>query len=99
VNVCPPAVIVPVRALVLPFAAARYDTVPVPLPELPPVTMIQFAFDFAVHEQPVPAVIVNEPVPQAAPTLAFAGVKVNVQLPLGLNALVSAPPQNVRPSL
>ena len=51
VNVRPPAVIEPLLAAPA-FASTRYVTVPVPVPEAPPVTVIQPAFDVAVQAHP-----------------------------------------------
>ena len=50
VNVCPPAVMVPVLAGPV-LAATEYPTVPLPVPDEPDVMVIQVLFDAAVHEQ------------------------------------------------
>ena len=60
VNVCPPAVIVPVRDVVAEFADTVNVTVPLPDPLAPPVIVIQVALLAAVHAQPLPLVTVNE---------------------------------------
>ena len=54
-------VTVPVRDAVLGFAATSYETVPLPLPLVPPVSVIQAALLVAVHAQPAPAVTVTVP--------------------------------------
>jgi hypothetical protein len=59
-------VIVPLRAPP-PFAAALKTTVPLPAPDDPPVTVIQAAFDTAVHVQPPPA-LTQVPSTSGAPT-------------------------------
>jgi len=52
---------VPVRDAVLGFAATSYETVPLPLPLAPPVSVIHAALLDAVHAQPAPAVTVTVP--------------------------------------
>jgi hypothetical protein len=74
VNVCPPAVIVPDRGDELLFASTEYETVPLPLPELPPVIATQPAFDAAVHVHPVFVVNANDPAPAPDAMLAPAGL-------------------------
>ena len=66
VNVCPPAVMVPVRADVLVLAATLKVTVPFPEPLDPLVIVIQLAEGAAVHAQPLPAVTLKDPVPPSA---------------------------------
>jgi hypothetical protein len=66
VNVWPPAVIVPVRADVLGFAATLKVTAPLPEPLDPLVIVIQLAESVAVHAQPLPAVTLKDPVPPSA---------------------------------
>jgi hypothetical protein len=73
VNVCPATVSVPVRLLVFVFAATEYPTVPLPLPLLPEVIVIQAALLAAVQVQPVGAVTVTLPVPPLACTDALVG--------------------------
>jgi len=68
VKVWPPAVMVPVRGVVVVFAATVNVTVPLPEPLAPPVTVIQLALLVAVQAHPVSAVIEMEPVPPAAGT-------------------------------
>jgi hypothetical protein len=63
---------VPVRA-VPPFAATLNETVPLPDPEAPAVSVIQSAFVTAVHAQPSPAVTATVPVPPADATGCDAG--------------------------
>src|SRR5437773_694354 len=50
VKVFPPAVIVPTRCGPV-LAATEYVTVPVPVPEAPPVTVIHVSFETAVQPQ------------------------------------------------
>jgi hypothetical protein len=74
VWVCPPTVIVPDRDVVAVFAATRYVTVPLPVPEPPAVMEIQLTLLEAVHWQA--AVVVTEilPGPPAALKLPDAGL-------------------------
>ena len=51
----------PVRDAVLGFAATSYETVPLPLPLAPPVSVIHVALLDAVHAHPAPAVTVTVP--------------------------------------
>jgi hypothetical protein len=68
VKIRPPAVIVPVRELVVPFVAALKATVPFPEPLAPLVTVIQLAPLLAVHVHPAIAATENDPAPPAAAT-------------------------------
>jgi hypothetical protein len=70
VNVLPPIVSVPVRGLVVGFAATLYVTDPFPLPVAPALMVIQATLLVAVHAQPAAAVTVTVPLPPAA--VAFA---------------------------
>lgn len=68
VNVCAPIVSVPVRATPV-FAAAVNATVPLPVPEAPPVTASHGAFAAAVHAQVfADAVTATEPEPPVSAT-------------------------------
>jgi hypothetical protein len=68
-NVCPPIVSVPVRALVFGLDAALKATVPVPVPLAPLVTVNQdVSLLTPVHVHPAGAVTVVEPVPPPATT-------------------------------
>ena len=67
-KVCPAIVSVPLRGVVSGFAAALNATVPLPLPVAPIVTVSQEALLMPVHEQPVGAVTVVDPVPPLATT-------------------------------
>jgi hypothetical protein len=68
VNVLPAAVIVPLRAAPE-FAATVNDTLPLPVPELPPETVIHAAFDAAVHAHvPADALTANDPEPPVSTT-------------------------------
>jgi hypothetical protein len=60
VNVLPPIVTVPVRAVVVGLAAMLYVTEPLPLPD-PPEIVIHAALLVDVHAQPVAAVTVTVP--------------------------------------
>ena len=62
-KVWPPAVMVPLRGVVVVFAATVNDTVPLPDPLAVPVTVIHDALLVALQVHPVPAVIENEPLP------------------------------------
>jgi hypothetical protein len=59
---------VPVRGVVLVFAATVNETVPLPDPLAPPLTVIHAAPLVAVQAHPLPAVIENEPLPPPAGT-------------------------------
>jgi hypothetical protein len=61
----PAATRLPLRLLVVRFAAIVYDTVPDPVPD--PFTVIQDVAVDALHVQPAGAVTVSVPVPPAAP--------------------------------
>jgi hypothetical protein len=78
VNVWPPAVIVPVRCGPG-FAAAEKRTVPLPLPDAPPVTDSQFALLDADHPHPSVARTSNDPLPPPAGTEARFAESENVQ--------------------
>ena len=56
VKVLPAIVTVPVRELVVVLAATLTCTVPLPLPDVPDVTVIQDALLVDVHAQPAVAV-------------------------------------------
>jgi hypothetical protein len=51
-------------------------TVPLPVPDSPPVTRIQTALVLAFHAQPAPVATATEPVPAALPTEVPVGVSV-----------------------
>jgi hypothetical protein len=51
VNVWPPMAMVPVRVLLVVFAATLYATVPLPVPLAPPVMVIHESVVAAVHEE------------------------------------------------
>ena len=68
VNVREAIVRVPDRADVLGLAATLKPADPLPLPLAPLVTVIQLAFETAVHVQPAPAVTPTLPVVTPAPT-------------------------------
>jgi len=63
------------------LAAAETVTVPLPVPEAPPVIVRNPALVDAVQLQPEPCVLVtvNVAVPPLAPTVAVAGVTLNTQ--------------------
>ena len=79
VKVCPAIVSVPVRAAAV-FAATANATVPLPVPEAPPVTVSHGAFALAVHAH-VLAEAVTATVPDAPVSATFwpVGEIVNVQ--------------------
>jgi hypothetical protein len=62
VKVCPAIVTVPLRWLLVPFGATLYGTVPLPVPEVAPVSVIHDALLDADQVQPVPAVTETLPV-------------------------------------
>jgi hypothetical protein len=73
VNVCPPIVIVPLRAAPL-FGAAVKPTVPLPVPLAPLVTVSQAAFAVAVHVHVfADAVTATDPDPPVSATFWFVG--------------------------
>ena len=78
-NVCPATVIVPERGAgvscgVAPvFAATLKLTVPLPVPDPPPVTVIQLAFDAALHAQFDPLVTLMLPLPPLFATVWLVG--------------------------
>ena len=80
VTECPAIVSAPDRAPLL-LAAAETVTVPLPVPEAPPVIVRKPALVDAVQPQPEPCVLVtvNVVVPPLAGTLALAGVTLNTQ--------------------
>jgi hypothetical protein len=78
VNVCPAAVIVPLRAPPV-LAAAVNCTVPEAVPLPPDVTEIQEAFAVAVHAHAPVAFTVNDPDPPPDGTVWPAGEIENVQ--------------------
>jgi hypothetical protein len=80
VNVCPAAVIVPLRAPPV-LAAAVNCTVPGPVPLPPDVMEIQEAFAVAVHAHAPVAFTVNDPDPPPDGTLWPPGEIENVQPP------------------
>ena len=73
VKVCPPTPMVPLRELVVVFAAALKATLPLPEPLAPLVRVIQLAPLLAVQVHPDAAVTENDPVPPAAATAWLAG--------------------------
>ena len=58
--------IVPLRGVVVVFAATVNETVPLPDPLAVPVTVIHVTLLVALQAHPVPAVIENEPLPPDA---------------------------------
>lgn len=72
VNVCPPIVSVPVRAAPL-FGATENATAALPLPDVLLEIVIQSAFDFAVHAQPVLVASARLPPPPADANDAVEG--------------------------
>jgi hypothetical protein len=67
VIVCPAIVIVPVRLLVTGLTATLYETLPLPVPVAPAVTVIQDALLAAVHaHDDALAVTATVPAPPAA---------------------------------
>jgi len=79
VTVVPAMVSVPVRALVVLFAATVTPTVPSPDPLAPAVTVIHGTFDTAVHAQPAGAVTRRLVAPPAVCVERLVGVPANEQ--------------------
>ena len=74
VKVFPAIVMVPTLWAPGLLAVYEYPTIPLSVPVLPEVTLIQAALLFAVQEQPLPdGVTVTLPVPLDSPTAADAG--------------------------
>ena len=69
VKVCPAMVTVPVRGVPAVLAATLSDTVPLPVPDAPAVTVIQLALLVAVRAHPVVPVTVTDCTRPAAATL------------------------------
>jgi hypothetical protein len=67
VKVCPASEIVPLRAVPL-LAATLNPTDPLPVPDVPDVTLIHGTPLVAVHAQPAPAITVTVPVAALADT-------------------------------
>jgi hypothetical protein len=80
VTVCPATVTVPVRELVLEFAAIVSVTDPFPLPDAG-LTVIHDAPLDAVQAQPVVVTTVTDEVPAPAATLSVVGEMLKVQPP------------------
>ena len=79
VNVLPATLIVPLRAAPV-LAATLNDTVPLPVPELPPDTVTHAAFEPAVHAHvAADAVTATDPDPPDSDTDWSAGAMENVQ--------------------
>ena len=94
VTVCPPIVSVPVRAAPV-LAATPNDTVPLPVPDAPLVTVSHAALAVAVHAHvPCEAVTVTEAGPPASATLWAAGAIVIVHGGGGAACVIV----NVRPA-
>ena len=80
VNVCPPAVIVPVRLLRLVFAAIEYPTVPSPVPLAPDVMLIQEAEAVAFQVQPGSVSTLTVPVAASLGMEVLTGESANVHV-------------------
>ena len=79
VKVLPTIVSVPVREVVVVFAATSYVTEPLPVPVAPALIVIHATLLVALHAQPVAAVTVTVPEPATSDTLADVGAIVGVQ--------------------
>jgi hypothetical protein len=75
----PAIVTVPVRCVLPGFAANESDTVPLPLPLAPPVTVTHCVALAAVHEQPADDVTTMLPFDPPAGTERLVDERVNVQ--------------------
>src|SRR5688572_30787720 len=73
VKVCPPIRMVPERGLVPGWAATLNETVPLPSPLAPDVTVIHGWPEDALQAQPAGAVTVTVPEPPAASKLWLTG--------------------------
>jgi len=73
VNVCPAIVSVADRCAVVVFAATEYETVPLPLPAAPAVTVSHEALLVADQVHPVTAVTATVPVEVPPPTEMLVG--------------------------
>jgi hypothetical protein len=71
VKACPAIVTLPVRDSDDELAATAKVTIPLPLPDAPPVTVTQLTLLTAVHVQPVRTVTLTDSVAPAAPGVAF----------------------------
>ncbi len=92
VNVLPPMVSVPVRAVDPPLAAALNVTVPAPEPDAPPVTVSHASLLIAAHAHDAEVVTVIEPVPPVAATDCDVGEIVYVQpVPACVTGMVRPP--------
>jgi hypothetical protein len=78
VIVCPPALIVPVRAAPA-LAATAKPMVPLPIPEVGPVSVIQGTSLLAVHAHPAPAVTDDVPVPPCESKVYASGATSTLQ--------------------
>jgi hypothetical protein len=90
VKVSPAIVSVPLRPAGAAFGVTENETLPVPTPELPDVTVIHDAFASAVHEQPAGAVTVVPLVPPAAASEALVAERANVHAGGGGGAVAPA---------
>jgi hypothetical protein len=79
-NVCPAAVIVPLRGAPA-FRSAENWTFPDPVPLVPPVTLSHGAPAAAVHAHDALVFTAKDPVPPAEGTVWLVGDNVNVQPP------------------
>jgi hypothetical protein len=79
VNVRPAILIVPVRSVMVVFAATLYWIVPLPVADPPAVMVIQGALLVAVHEQAIDPATVIEPVDPLAGTVTDSGESVIAQ--------------------
>ena len=76
-NVSPAIVTVPNRDAVAEVAATFSDTMPLPVPVAPAVTVIQLALLVAVRAHPIMPITVNDTGPPAAPILCDVGDRLN----------------------
>jgi hypothetical protein len=79
VKVLPPIVIVPVRGVVPAFGDTTYVTEPLPVPDAPPLIVIQESLLAAVHEQSAPTLTGTTPVNPVDPRFAEAAEMVGIQ--------------------
>jgi hypothetical protein len=97
VNVRPAMATVPVRSVMVGFAAMLYATVPVPVPATPAVTVIHDALLVAVHPQLACVATATVPVAAAASTETDPGVMPNVHGAPGCVIVTTCPPAAIVP--
>lgn len=93
VNILPPALIVPVRAL-KPLASILNEMSPLPVPEFPLVMVMNESFVKAFQVHPAPVVRLNVPWPAPDPKFMESGKSENVHGLLTRKTYALMPPIN-----